>query len=49
MFYRIIVSLFYKVTLLFSIIQIILALFHPEFANAQSLYIKIEIYNDVIY
>jgi hypothetical protein len=49
MFYKIIVSLLYKVTLLFSIIQIILALFHWEFANAQSLYIKIELYNDVIY
>jgi hypothetical protein len=49
MFYKIIVSLLYKVTLLFSIIQIILALFHLEFANTQSLYIKIELYNDVIY
>jgi hypothetical protein len=49
MFYRIIVSLLYKVTLLFSIVQIILALFHSEFANAQSLYIKIELNNDVVY
>ena len=49
MFYKIIVSLLYKVTLLFSIIQIIFALFHSEFANAQSPYIKIELYNDVIY
>jgi hypothetical protein len=26
-----------------------LALFHSEFANAQTLYLKIELYNDVIY
>jgi hypothetical protein len=49
MSYKIIVSLLYKVTLLLSIIQIILAIFHSEFANAQSLYIKVELYNDVIY
>jgi len=36
MFYKIIVSLLYKVTLLFSIIQIILALFHSKFENAQA-------------